>query len=163
MKNLFLLISILFFLSCQKENNLTGAYIEGSIDISLEDSLGNDLLKSSNEKSYKLDNIEVYYLVDNKVKPATELTHTMDDYPNGLLFYKKDNKSCVRIFVNLYDLNDSTTTYVKWNETDTDTISILFERENSYFILQQKIWFNNHLIWNRKENNTERYFNFIKY
>ena len=53
-----------------------------------------------------------------------------------------------------------TTTYIKWNETDTDTLRCEVKKGDCYVRIA-KVWLNNTLVW-WEGNGKERFFEIVK-
>lgn len=160
MKNLFYLFCTLL-LSCSKDNNnVQSSSIDTGILIYLKDINGNNLLNTTN---YKENNIKMFYLINNEVK---EYYQSNLDNPRGFKFLVDDLPIRIALGPNTTETEEFPITYIKWNETDTDTIKCHFRREvgNDGSLLQcDKIWFNNKFVWDMSNpQNKDRSINIIK-
>lgn len=149
MKKITLLLTILFLISCSNENDCGCVNIETNIDIALKDNNGNYLINTSN---YPKNNIQVKYLINGTIQNPKN--------GEGPIFIDDTNlPTRIRIFLNNTSKEEYPITYVKWNDTDTDTIKSHFIRGNNSIILD-KIWINNSLVTNFQE--PGRYINLEK-
>jgi len=75
------------------------------------------------------------------------------DYPNAHFYYKDDIDSlyAIRIFLNSDETVTHPITYIKWDDTDMDTIKATYKRTDNTIVLDS-IWYNNNLIWNSNDN-----------
>lgn len=104
----FIIVSLSFiFSSCEKEDCTTVMTFERFF---LEDKEGNDLLNIADYDF--IEDIEIFYSVDGKVEKG--------NFSIGL--YDED-RYCLTINLNGEVAHDNTSyTYVRWNQYDTDTI-----------------------------------------
>jgi hypothetical protein len=162
MKNLIYLLSLLLF-SCNNENiNPQSVNIDTGILIYLKDSNGNNLL---NTEKYKEKEVKMFYLINNEVK---EYYQSNLDSPRGFRFLVDDLPLRMALGPNTTETEEFPITYIKWNETDTDTIKCQFRRgsgNDGSFLICDKVWYNSKLAWdmaNPSQNNEGRKVDVIK-
>ena len=131
-------------ISCTKENNPSSTNIDTGIGISLKDSKGNNLL---NTEKYKENDIKILYLINNEVK---EYYQSNLDNPRGFKFIVDDLPLRMAVSTNTTETEEFPITYIKWNETDTDTIKCHFNRgsgNDGSFLICDKVWYNGKLAY----------------
>lgn len=136
-----ILITTMVLFSCQKEKESHN--IDTGIEITVFDSIGNDLLNPSNQNSYKENIIKIYYLINGVVE---EVYYSNYDNPRNFIIYEKDGIYQMRLFPNANEKDELPVTYIKWNDSDTDTIKCCFSRTESSVICT-KVWYNETLMW----------------
>ena len=148
---LSLIFIILFGCSNDKDPEAKIGYIyDVGLGIFLEDSNGNNLIDTEGYDSSK-------YRIYSKKNGELEMFYNyFSDSPFGYSVGTINGR--VQCGINL--INDSTVeiseTYIKWNETDMDTISTFIER-TQYSTKAKKIWYNSDLVWDEETiPNTER-------
>lgn len=149
----------MFSFGCNSDegNGNNNIVIDTFLDFSLVDQNGNDLLNPENANAYLESNIEIYYVNANNEEILVDMPNL--DYSKGFFIYQRpNNKYAIRIFSNDIDDSQITTTLVKWNSTDTDTIKCEIEREGDYYIAISKVWYNDVVKWE----GGERYFEVVK-
>ncbi|NPA67323.1 MAG: hypothetical protein GXO50_01810 [Chlorobi bacterium] len=156
MKNLIYLLLVMSLIACSKEENTEQFIIDTDIDISLKDDDGNDLLDPNNTDSYDENTIKIIYEVNGE---QFEFYDEKLDAPKGFFIYQHENEYRLRLFPNISDIENYPVTYIKWNESDTDTIKCLIERKFNSEICR-KVWFNDKVVWESYD--TDRYFEIIK-
>lgn len=170
MKKTLILISILTLLiSCnsndkeEEEQLIYGTSVLSFCEITVKDRAGNNLLDPTNPNSFDIDNIKIFYLIDGEKKEFYE-EHL--DAPKGFRVIQHDFTSEYQFIIHLnYDrTEDFSTTYIQWNENDTDTIKALFKYPpNTSSVLLRTVWQNNELKWDFELNNhSNPYFELIK-
>ena len=145
MKTIFrILIIALIFSSCKKEQNKMSVALDNKVEISVKDKVGNDLLNPSKQGALLNQNIKIYYLLDGIKKEINQANY---DLPKNFMIYEIDGKYQMRLFLNCSSSVTTNTTYVQWNENDTDT----FKTEilnNTKLASITKLWYNDSLVWN---------------
>lgn len=155
MKNLILLLAIFTFVSC--EDSKEEFYnLEMGFDFSVINSNNEDLLNPSTSNSYKYEDIKLYYLV-NGIKE--EVFDSNLDNPRNFSIYKdeRDARYKIGLFLNHIDKSEITTTYLSWNENETDTIESKLRRGTNG-IIREKVWLNGKLIWEINDNTIQPYY-----
>lgn len=162
MKALTLLLIMITFFSCKKDNEAVAD--DTAFDISYFDQNGNDLLDTNTPNSYKASDINIYYLLDGiKVK----------QYQGNLAcpksFYISDeireNKHFMVLFPNdkSLDENNRAITYINFGNNEEDKVECEFQTyENNSNIQVIKIWYNNKLKWQYTTGGSSRWIEIIK-
>lgn len=160
MRTLILILALFAFIGCDTDEGEEQVDIAVAINFSIRDSEGNDLLNPNNPNSFDESEVKLFYLIDgnltevydgNKHSPRN---FTMNEYPPA-------SEYRMTIFVNHSKTEEYPITYIKWNETDTDTIKTEIYRTGSLTEIR-KAWFNGELVW-ESSYNSEPYFELIKY
>lgn len=144
-----LVFAILLFVmsSCNKDKE--GKFnLDAGIEIYVQDKSGNDLLNPSIQNAYKESEIKIYYLIDGVKK---EVYYPNYDYPRNFRIIEAGSKYYMMLSPNGNDSEEYPTTYIQWNESDTDTIKCEFSR-TSNSIICTKIWYNGSLAWSDYSN-----------
>lgn len=129
-------------MSCNSEcgqNNYNHAI---GFEIHVKSSNGEDLLNPNSPNTLNTSNIKLYYL---KNGISEEVYNPNSDYPrNFMIFMDQEGLYRMRIFPNALKNEEFSVTYIKWNETDSDTVKCKFSFDCNATILQ-KVWFNDTL------------------
>lgn len=159
MKTLILIMAFTMFLGCDSEGGEEQFVYDVAFEFDIKDSEGNDMLNPENPNSFDESAIKLFYLIEGNV---TEVYDGNMDYPRNFRIYEYPPASAYRIviFLNHSETEEFPITYIKWNETDTDTISSEIYRTSS-LVKIQKVWLNDEPIWN-SSSNSEPYFELIK-
>lgn len=144
----------IIFISCSKENP-TEMNIDTSIDISVKNSEGIDLLNPNNSNSFKEQSISIYYLTDGELTLYNEPNL---DYPNGFFIFQHENEYRLRLFPNTSSNESLPETVIKWNSSESDALKCNIEKTDNSEICT-KVWLNDILVW---ENNSDRYIQIVK-
>ena len=144
MKNLILMMGIVFCCSCSNDDNPSSENLDAAVSIYLNDSEGKSLIDTPNFLSQ---NYRIYYLVNGI---STEVNNSFADNPRG--FFINDETSPISMFLglNFAASEEFPITYIKWNDTDTDTLKAQFDRgteNNDNYVLCKKLWLNDELVW----------------
>ena len=138
-------ITLLFSCSKKKEDTVVGVVVDTSVDLKVTNQAGEDLLNPETNGAYDHSHIWIYYLENGEVK-LYEGGANMD-HPRGFfIFDGPDNFKNIRIFLNSSEKESYPVTYVKWNETDMDTIKTHYKRTETLTVLDS-IWYNGTLRW----------------
>jgi hypothetical protein len=152
---LYFILIVLFTSSCKKSNPDGGIVIDLSSDIRVVNKQGQNLLDPATQNSLHKENIKTYYLIDG-IK--TEMYDGRLDYPRqfkivnvGPQSMKYPNESIFEIFANPKGVPDKngdeiTTTYIEWNNADTDTL-VTQIRHAGASIFIKKVWYNGAVTW----------------
>lgn len=139
MKKIIILNIIAIFLaSCSDENNKSGGVnIDVDVNIYLENSMGENLIDTDN---YQSANFKIYFY-NNSVKEYLN--------PPNFFIINENNIVAMRLFLNDNKNEENPVTYIKWNETDTDTLKAHFNRSrgNNENVICDKVWLNDKLVW----------------
>lgn len=156
MKYLFFLLSIVFFISCEKQGNEGEVIVDVAISISVKDGDGNDLLNANGSNSLNQHDFKVIYEINGKqVEVNDQKLHS----PKGFFVYQAENEYRIRIFPNTDKNVERPVTYIQWSETEIDTIKCEIERKGSSTICT-KVWLNDELVWQAYD--TERFIQIVK-
>lgn len=142
--------------SCNTDNN-EQAIVDTSIDISIKNIDDIDLLNPINENSFNESEIKIFYLINGE---TIEYYEPELDSPKGFRIYQHQSEYRISIYPNQVISEVFPITYVKWNESTTDTIKCEYDRKNNYIICN-KVWFNDELKYSLSSG-SERYFEIIK-
>ena len=157
MKCLLIVLVAFSIISCSFEDIKNAVFISGGVEFNVLDIQGNDLLNPQIESNFNnTENIKIYFVINGE---AVLFDKPNLDLPKGYLIYKKENEDVYRmgLFVNLE--GNTTTTLIKWNNTETDTIKCEIERKGNYYISVSKVWYNNVLKY---DGDGEIYFEIVK-
>ena len=173
MKIINLIVSVLIVIviqSCSKEDDLSktrspGFYIDESVSITLINKDSIDLLDPHTKNSYNRTRIKLFHLVNNK---KVEFFNGFMDYASGYRIYTPNeiNNSCYEFCLMITNVDGSTneasqsTTYIQWNDNDTDTIKCQLVRKEGYFGCS-KVWCNGKVVWTEGDSKN-RVFNLVK-
>lgn len=147
---ILLLFSGLLLLSCSKNDTGKSAQsIDVSLVINLKDSVNNENLIGT--ATYPEDNVIVTYLINGNIVNLSqgELPRILND----------ELPKRIAIFLNNNESEEYPITYVKWNDTDTDTIKAHFIRGDG-FLYYDKVWINDVEVTNFEE--PGHYYNLLK-
>lgn len=160
MKNIIIILSAIFIMSCNKEDDTpnTYTYISTDVEFSVFDSENEDLLNPENPNHINESDISIYYNIDGVIE---EVNNPNSDYPRNFFIFKHENEYRLRVFINNTKTSEEPITYVHWNKVDIDTIKATFNRANNS-IVQDKIWLNGKEVWEIGDNTTKPYFTLIK-
>ncbi|MDD3721743.1 MAG: hypothetical protein PHW92_04535 [Lutibacter sp.] len=162
MRTLILLLIIISFSSCEKDNE--PVFVSTAFDISYFDQNENDLLNPNIAESYKESDINIYYLLDGiKVKQYQENLK----YPEFFFISDeiRDNKYFMRLFPNRKNLdeNNRAITYINFGNNVEDKVECEFQTyENSSNIQVVKIWYNDELKYQYVDGSESRWIEIIK-
>jgi hypothetical protein len=135
MKNLIAILAILILTSCSNDDKKEDSFnLFNSILINLKDVQGNNLLNTNN---YSSNNFKIYYVNDGVV---SEFYQPNLDNPKAYAVINTAVNLRMGLSLNHND-EDYPITYIKWNETDTDTIKVSYNKADNYKLLD-KIWIN---------------------
>ncbi|MBB4044711.1 hypothetical protein [Bacteroides reticulotermitis] len=131
MKYIYIIFILSLFYSCSQEEHTSISVNDTYIDMYVTDKDGNDLLnpESKNDKNVDLNKLTLTYLINNK-----EIVYYKkdSDAPNGFMLLPPNadyNKYILRIFPNA--TYDKSISYLKWDISNVDTISIETNKTNS--------------------------------
>lgn len=158
-------------ISCSEENNndiYYGISQSTSVDISIVDEQGNDLLDPDNLNRINTSTVELYHIVDGE---QLKFFYGHLDYSEGYRVYNpgdlgfNDNYLfCVMHTCGYGAEKDDTmpVTYIKWANNDIDTLQCKYEISD-YEVFCTKVWFIGELVWTSPgENGESRWFQTIK-
>ena len=149
MKKLVLLLAITSLFACSKSDEVGPFIIDRSFDLSVFNSLDEDLLDPVTTNHYESNDIKVFYEIDGKKIRATNPT-----------IYQHENEYRIKLYLNDSNTSDKSITYIQWNTSDTDTIEAVIEKAETK-TLKRTVWLNNLEIWDWTIDD-EGYFKLIK-
>lgn len=161
MKKLFVTLTITTLFACNTTNEMEGqdhSIFDNGIEFSISNSEQGDLLDPANPNHLDTNNIKVFYLIDGK-KQQVYMPNL--DYPKSFNIFKHEKEYRIVIFLNTTKTADKPITYVQWNDNDTNTIEVTYDRPGNS-IIQNKIWLNGELVWERGDNTTAPYVKLTK-
>ncbi|MFN3271840.1 MAG: hypothetical protein ACK40Y_04685 [Cloacibacterium caeni] len=156
MKNLFLTLATTIFIACNQSDEVNPQYynIEAKVEFSLINLENEDLLNPENPNHLDTSKLKIYYV---KNEQSQEVNNSNSDYPKGFRIYKHEKEYRIAVFLNHSDAEEKPITYIKWNDEDTDTIKVAYQRSEKG-ILQNIIWLNGNKVWERGNNTIDPYF-----
>lgn len=158
MKNLLIILTATTFLACSNSNDsneIKQFYnVDTKVEFSIFNSQNEDLLNPENPNHLNTSNFKVFYIINGEKK---EVNQANLDYSRGFKIYKHENEYRIGIFLNSSDSSDKPITEIQWNDGDTDTIEVSYQRTDNG-VLQNIIWLNGELIWERGNNTIDPYF-----
>ena len=153
MKVLMSLLILCFLMNCTSDDTQERFNYDVRFDFSIKDGEGNDLLDPESPNSFDGSKIKLFYLISGELE---EVYDGSLDNPRNFLIFQQGGDYNIRVFVNHSETEEIPKTYVRWNETDTDTISCEIYRTNT-LVKVEKVWLNDELIWLASENITPYY------
>jgi hypothetical protein len=139
----YLIFCILGMLvSCNKEKS-QNEVIDTSIDIFVENSIGENLLKMTTPNAINPDSINLIYLVNGNM--FTVYNADMD-CPRSICYITDSGSERIRVFPNDVENEEYPVTYISWGNGDIDTLKCHFIRKDngsSSSVVCDKVWFNN--------------------
>jgi len=152
MKKILVLLAIFSFFGCNKTTE-NSTVLDVGFEFSVFNTQNEDLLDPATNNYYDEKEIKLFYEVDGEVK---EVFLADMDYPRNFLVYKHANEYRIRVFMNHTETSEKPLTYIKWNDSDTDTIEATFERSRND-PKKRKVWLNGAEIWDWTQNEEEYY------
>lgn len=142
MRTLVFFASILLTMnSCDKEKEKI--VFDQGIEITVLDELGNDLLNPSNQNAYDVDKIKIFYLINGVIE---EVYNPNYDNPRNFSISEREGLFRLMLTLNATENDEYPTTYIRWSESDTDTIKCIVKRTDRSVICT-KVWYNDSLVW----------------
>lgn len=155
MKYVYIMFFLILFYSCNQEEHTSRTIDDTYIDMYVTDKDGNDLLnpEGKNAKSVDLNKLTLTYLINNK----EIVFYNKDlDAPHGFMLLSPNvdyNKYILRIFPNA--TYDKSISYLKWDISNVDTISIETNKTNSSTICVG-VELNGKKVWGIGHNNEDK-------
>ncbi len=141
-KILYLLVLplLIYFFGCDKEENATN--LDYGFACCVLDQDGNDLLNPMNPDAIDTSQIQIYHIIDGK---PVFYYNAMSSIPKGYSIHAPyDNIKYLNIIIPIsshIEYEDRSVTIVKWDEYDSDTITVQIEKMGSVQ-LGTKYWIN---------------------
>lgn len=152
MKKILLLFIAFLLLSCSHDHSGSeNTNIDTGVNIFLKNNDGLNLL---NTPDYLSENFRVYNVVGGQ---AIEVNEPHLDYPRNFFVNTETSPASLTLFLNSDPHEEFPVTYIKWNENQTDTLKAAYSRGsgNEDYIICNKIWLNNNLVWDISADGTE--------
>lgn len=130
-----------------------------AIEMSISDVKGNDLLNPETTGAFRFEDIDLFYLKNGQKERVYD---AYMDNPKNFFIFKSGSKYYMRLFPNEHIENGFATTYIQFNESETDTIQCEFAKppnKNSGYISVFRVWYNGKIVW---DGEGSRYFEVIK-
>lgn len=147
MKKILIILLIVFLYACDsnEENRSYNDIMGDGVDFTVSNAQGVDLLDPKNANHIKESDVKIFYLVNGVKK---EVYNGLLVHPRNFSIHKYENEEeyIITVFLNSLDQTDKTTTYIQWDEKDTDTINATFFK-NKDFIFTKDVWFNEKLVF----------------
>jgi hypothetical protein len=142
MKKFLLFLTCLILFSC--EHTDCGCSmpptLDSKIQIILNDATGKNLIDTDN---FKIENLKIYY-----EKNGQKVPYKRQAYENYKGFeYRKVNEEMKLVILLDESVSFTTTTYIEWNNTQTDKLVAYFYREPNNTSVY-RIWLNDVEVWN---------------
>src|SRR5690606_6285794 len=159
MKALIAFLSIALLCSCNSDDSTEQFVYDVTAEFSLKDDKGNDLLNPDNANAIDESEIKIFYELNGETK---EVFDGNMDYPRNFFIssYSPESEYRISVFLNHSETEELPTTYIKWSETDTDTIKCEIHRTNSLTKIT-KLWLNDKQIWTSSDGEA-RHFELLK-
>jgi hypothetical protein len=137
----FLLLILILFFSCEKEQ-IIGGFYDASVEIRVQNENGNNLLDPSTPGAIDPEEITLYWLQNGEPKKKFD---SFLDYPKYFRIIEEP-EYIIEVQMNSDENEEFPVTYIRWNESDTDTIKCEFTRTTGTEYCS-KLWCNNELMW----------------
>ena len=157
MKNLFLITSLIFMLSCSNDNSTAQSafFNENQLYFNFKSENGTNLLDNSKTDSYKISSMKLFYLInDTPIEVKSE-----NGFNSGSIELTPDKH--LTVFTNtstenLIEENDTYKTvenvaYLQLNENEIDTIKTYSKISKNYFRII-KVWYNDKQVFKEGDN-----------
>lgn len=154
MKKLVIIIAIFTLFGCDKSSDMKETYnFDTGLEFLVFNSNNEDLLDPATANHYEATEIKLFYVVDGEIEEVYD--QNMDN-PRNFSIYKHEDEYRIGVSFNHTETSEKPITYIQWNNNDTDTIEVAYERtENA--ILKRKVWLNGKQIWDWTTNENEYY------
>jgi hypothetical protein len=140
-KIILICLSIFFLISCDSDDVVVDGFnYDATLNISVINSNGDDLLNTNNSNAIDQSKIKILYLVKGKLIEEPNGS----DYPRNFMLYKQDGHNIIRVFLNSSAEEQYPQTYIQWSENNTDIIKIEYNR-TSNSVTKKTIWLNDKL------------------
>jgi len=150
MKKILVILAAFSLFGCNKttENSVV---LDVGFEFSVFNAQNEDLLDPATNNFYDEKEIKLFYKVEGEVN---EVYIAGMDHPRNFLVYKHENEYRIRVFMNHTETSERPVTYIKWNDSDTDTIEASFERSRND-PKKRKVWLNGVEIWDWTQDEEE--------
>lgn len=159
MKKIILILAVFALFACNKSNEMEEQYnLYAGLEFSVVNSQNEDLLDTTNANHLKASEIKLFYQIDGEI---VEVFDADMQFPRGFMIFKHENEYRIGVSLNHTESSDKPVTYIQWNENDTDTIEVVYNRTPNS-VVQNKIWLNGELVWELGDNTIDPYFILVK-
>lgn len=143
MKKIISICLIAFTLfSCNSDEVIRGFNYDATLNITVTNSSGHDLLDPANSDAFDQSKIKILYLVKGKLIQGDG---GGTDNPRNFAISKQDNRYVMRVFLNSSEEEQYPETYIQWTESNTDIIKIEYNR-SANSVTKKTVWLNNELV-----------------
>ena len=158
LKNYWFFLIILIMAGCEKESprRLCGcSNYESQFQITVTDSLGNDLLNPNGQNNFVRYDIKLFYVtyVNGEEQLVMNRNYTIN---------KGDSLYFLNIYLNDEPFVERSVTLIEWNTEGTDTLECEYLRSNGSTLIK-KVWLNSELKWPNANNGGRKIVHLIKY
>ncbi len=161
------MVILALLLGCKKTEPTDGVFIHTSIEFSVVDADGNDLLDPRTEHSINPADIRIYYLKEGKLEEVYD--SRLDDPRNFSIrapgqYAGPDTGYRMRVIVNSPEsITGSSETHIQWGELGRDIIHAEFRGSPSFSVLMvNKVWLNGDAIWDLDKEVSDAHFTLVK-
>ncbi|WP_417885916.1 hypothetical protein [Zunongwangia sp.] len=148
-------------IGCSQERPGDGTFnLDVAVEVSVENSKGQDLLNPKTENALNAEDIKLYYVENGKAYEADEEMDDDGQPKKNIIVFQRGDKYRVRILQNHSSEDETPLTLIQWNQKEIDTIKSEFLKGDRY-IIQDKIYYNNKLSWTSNDS-FEPYFKVVK-
>ena len=142
MRTLLIFVSIFVaMIACDKEKEKL--VLDQGVEITVLDELGNDLLNPTNQNFYDEGTIKIFYLINGVIE---EVYNQNYDNPRNFRISEREGLFRLMLTLNATENDEYPITYIKWSESDTDTIKCSVSRTYRSVVCI-KVWYNEALLW----------------
>lgn len=152
---MIMMASVLF--GCKKTDINDSFVIDATIELSLVDSDGNDLLNPQHDNAIDHAGIKIFYLIDREFQEVYDLTK---DIPRNFYIRQHETEYRIHVFLNMGKGEEFPETSIQWNGSDTDNVKAKFRRAPS-LVAVNEVWLNDEVVWST-DDRKELHFTLIK-
>lgn len=151
-----IILTITTLFACSKTDEMDEQYFNlyAGLEFSVFNAQNEDLLNPETPGHLNTEDIRLFYVINGE---SQEFHDDNLDNPRGYLIGEHEGVYRIGISLNYAETEDKPITYVSWNDIDTDTIEVSYQK-TQHSILQDTIWLNGEQIWERGDNTIDPYF-----
>jgi len=156
---IFLTITLIMGCSSNDDSPSNAFNLDNQIHLSFKNQNGQNLLDNSVEGSYDIENMKLFYLIDNEPVEVT----IENGFELGSLALSYNNDKILQVFTNPSSSKvvEETTEYkvveniafLQLTQSETDTIKVYSKAGQGYFNVS-KVWYNDNLVWTSQSDGT---------
>ena len=159
MKKLLIILTVTTFIACNKSNDIVDGFnIYSGMEFSIFNANNEDLLNPENPNHINTESIRLFYDINGE---KGNMYNGDSSNPRNISIYKHENEYRIRIGLNHTDKSDKPITYIQWNESEIDTVEVVYKRTR-YAVEQNIIWLNGEQVWEIGDNTKVPYVKLIK-